>query len=196
MQERITGKLVNLTEDSWCLHDILPPVFEKQLSDKGYSEFLFYSKKYFPGLPRQKNPDFILNQGHSGYILLVSSSFGRIIHDQDPLATVLGLVDSGIKVLISTESLDAKFSKAAFDKGILIMIVKHLVFEKLRTYHSSWIHIDCERFLMKIEEYSFDFLLDPQMSLNTQCGMNQIDYTLTFRNEILRYEIESTTFNN
>ncbi len=194
MTNVLHGKLIDFTNKAWALQEILPLVFEKQLSSEGYSEFLFYQEKYFPGLPRRLNPSFPLNQHDAPSFLLVQSSFGQVSEDRDPLATILGLIDVNIKVLISIEPLDSRFSRAAINKGLVNIIVEDEIFHILKKNQSSIAQINLSDFTLTIDDKQYQFSIEQYSETVISQGMNQIDYTLTFNEAINNYEAHFISF--
>lgn len=194
---QLTGRVVDFSDYPWHLKDILPSAFEKQLSTSGYSEFLFFRKKYEPGLPRRINPDFVLGryQGEDK-VLLVQPSFGHWDPELDiePLASILGLIDYNIRVLISTEILIQDYYQVALQKGVLLITVSVNDFEKLKTYSEKKIQIDLPNEIIQLDNDMISFDVDPGAKNFLSQGMDLIDYTLKYKNALALYEANYQSF--
>lgn len=196
---QLTGRIVDFSDYPWHLKDILPSAFEKQLSTSGYSEFLFFREKFAPGLPRRVNPDFVLDKYLTDdKILLVQPSFGHWDPELDlePLASILGLIDYNIRVIISTDILIQDYYQVALQKGLLLVTVTENDFKTLQDNAENNIEIDLPNELIRLEDQTITFEVDPGAKDFLSQGQDLIDYTMQYKEALKRYEANYRTFDD
>lgn len=194
---QLKGRILDFSQQSWQLKDILPSVFEKQLSTKGYGEFLFYREKYQSGLPRRLNPDFVLTKySGSDLFLLVQPSFGQgdPTLALEPLAAILGLISYQIRVIISTENLHPDFYQVALQKGLLLVTVSKADFAMIKKSVEQIGTIDLLKQEIQLEEVILPFDIDPVAKAFLLQGQDLIDYTLQFQDALAQYEANYHSF--
>lgn len=183
----------------WHRRDILPTAFERQLSSKGYGEYLFYQDKYLPGLPRRLNPDFPLNQIDGEKVLLVEPTFATQMNGEEAqaLSIVLGLFNCQVNSVISYEPLDDDFTRVAKQKGLAHIMVERDVFEKLRQNHLQEIKINIIKQEILSNEAIFSFIMDAEARDIILTGKNPIDLILDlFQDQVLAYEQNYPSFDD
>jgi len=168
---------------------IIPARFLKGIDKIGLGTKLFFDWRYTPnGLP---NPDFILNQSpfDKASILLAGDNFGcGSSREHAPWA----LADFGFRAIISTSFADIFFNNVQ-KNGILPVVVPAPVHQSLvKTLEKdpqASVTIDLPSQMLTLPDgthQSFD--LHPFSKHCLLNGMDDLDYILSFQNQILQYE--------
>ena len=184
-----TGKAVALLQSNIDTDQILPKQFLKRTEKSGYGEFLFYDWRYdADGNP---NENFILNQPcfRTASVLLAGANFGSgSSREHAPWA----LRDFGFRVIVAASFADI-FYNNCFKIGMLpVVLSEEIVAELARRAESSGDYLitaDLEkleisdnktfRASFQVDDFRRELLLE---------GLDEIDLTLRFEDEISRYE--------
>jgi len=171
---------------------IIPKQFLKSIKRSGFGPNLFDEWRYLdhgePGMDnsiRPINPDFVLNNPtYSGaQILLTRRNFGcGSSREHAPWA----LEDYGFRAIIAPSFADI-FYNNCFKNGVLPIVLSSEIVDSLFSY-SGLINIDLEKQIVKIDQNSFEFEVDPERKRRLINGLDDIGLTLQNENQILIFE--------
>ena len=157
---------------------IMPKQFLKRVERSGYGEFLFYDWK--------KDPDFSLNKKEyqGSKVLVAGDNFGTgSSREHAPW----GLQDWGFDAVISTKFADI-FKLNSINIGLLPIEASsedvEALFDKIENNPSTNIHISIEKKSVRCEEIEFTFDLDDFSQNRILKGLDKIDITLEYINDI------------
>ena len=173
---------------------IIPKQFLKSIKRSGFGPNLFDEWRYLdhgePGMDnsiRPINPDFVLNNPtYSGaQILLTRRNFGcGSSREHAPWA----LEDYGFRAIIAPSFADI-FYNNCFKNGVLPIVLSSEIVDSLFSY-SGLINIDLEKQIVKIDQNSFEFEVDPERKRRLINGLDDIGLTLQNENQIRLFETE------
>jgi len=173
---------------------IIPKQFLKSIKRSGFGPNLFDEWRYLdhgePGMDnsiRPINPDFVLNNPtYSGAeILLTRRNFGcGSSREHAPWA----LEDYGFRAIIAPSFADI-FYNNCFKNGVLPIVLSSEIVDSLFSY-SGLINIDLEKQIVKIDQNSFEFEVDPERKRRLINGLDDIGLTLQNENQIRIFETE------
>ena len=184
-----TGKAVALLQSNIDTDQILPKQFLKRTEKSGYGEFLFYDWRYdADGNP---NENFILNQPcfRTASVLLAGANFGSgSSREHAPWA----LRDFGFRVIVAASFADI-FYNNCFKIGMLpVVLSEEIVAELARRAESSGDYLitaDLEKLeISDNKTFRASFQVDDFRRELLLKGLDEIDLTLRFEDEISRYE--------
>ena len=171
---------------------IIPKQFLKSIKRSGFGPNLFDEWRYLdhgePGIDnsiRPINPDFVLNNPtYSGaQILLTRRNFGcGSSREHAPWA----LEDYGFRAIIAPSFADI-FYNNCFKNGVLPIVLSSEIVDSLFSY-SGLINIDLEKQIVKIDQNSFEFEVDPERKRRLINGLDDIGLTLQNENQIRIFE--------
>ena len=157
---------------------IMPKQFLKRVERSGYGEFLFYDWK--------KDPEFPLNnETYKGSkVLVAGDNFGTgSSREHAPW----GLQDWGFDAIISTKFADI-FRLNSINIGIVPIETNQknvdALFGKIESDPSTNIVISIENKTVQCEEISFSFELDDFSQKRILEGLDKIDITLGYTDQI------------
>ena len=157
---------------------IMPKQFLKRVERSGYGEFLFYDWK--------KDPDFSLNKKeHQGAkVLITGDNFGTgSSREHAPW----GLQDWGFDAIISTKFADI-FKLNSINIGLVPIETSsenvEALFNKIENNPNTNIYISIKEKSVKCEEIEFTFDLDGFSQNRILEGLDKIDITLEYINDI------------
>ena len=173
---------------------IIPKQFLKSIKRSGFGPNLFDEWRYLdhgePGMDnsiRPINPDFVLNNPtYSGaQILLTRRNFGcGSSREHAPWA----LEDYGFRAIIAPSFADI-FYNNCFKNGVLPIVLSSEIVDSLFSY-SGLINIDLEKQIVKIDQNSYEFEVDPERKRRLINGLDDIGLTLQNENQIRIFETE------
>ncbi|MDC0491835.1 3-isopropylmalate dehydratase small subunit [Candidatus Pseudothioglobus singularis] len=173
---------------------IIPKQFLKSIKRSGFGPNLFDEWRYLdhgePGMDnsiRPINPDFVLNNPtYSGaQILLTRRNFGcGSSREHAPWA----LEDYGFRAIIAPSFADI-FYNNCFKNGVLPIVLSSEIVDSLFSY-AGLINIDLEKQIVKINQNSFEFEVDPERKRRLINGLDDIGLTLQNENQIRIFETE------
>ena len=173
---------------------IIPKQFLKSIKRSGFGPNLFDEWRYLdhgePGMDnsiRPINTDFVLNNPtYSGaQILLTRRNFGcGSSREHAPWA----LEDYGFRAIIAPSFADI-FYNNCFKNGVLPIVLSSEIVDSLFSY-SGLINIDLEKQIVKIDQNSFEFEVDPERKRRLINGLDDIGLTLQNENQIRIFETE------
>jgi 3-isopropylmalate/(R)-2-methylmalate dehydratase small subunit len=171
---------------------IIPKQFLKSIKRSGFGPNLFDEWRYLdhgePGMDnsiRPINPDFVLNNPtYSGaQILLTRRNFGcGSSREHAPWA----LEDYGFRAIIAPSFADI-FYNNCFKNGVLPIVLSSEIVDSLFSY-SGLLNIDLEKQIVKIDQNSFEFEVDPERKRRLINGLDDIGLTLQNENQIRIFE--------
>jgi 3-isopropylmalate/(R)-2-methylmalate dehydratase small subunit len=157
---------------------IMPKQFLKRVERSGYGEYLFYDWK--------KDPDFPLNNGlyKGAKVLVAGDNFGTgSSREHAPW----GLQDWGFEAIISTKFADI-FRLNSINIGLVPIETNQenveALFDKIHTDSETIIQISIEDKTVVCEDISFSFSLDDFSQKRIVEGLDKIDITLGYLDQI------------
>ena len=157
---------------------IMPKQFLKRVERSGYGEYLFYDWK--------KDPDFPLNNGlyKGAKVLVAGDNFGTgSSREHAPW----GLQDWGFEAIISTKFADI-FRLNSINIGLVPIETNQenveALFDKIHTDSDTIIQISIEDKTVVCEDISFSFSLDDFSQKRIVEGLDKIDITLGYLDQI------------
>ena len=157
---------------------IMPKQFLKRVERSGYGEYLFYDWK--------KDPDFPLNNGlyKGAKVLVAGDNFGTgSSREHAPW----GLQDWGFEAIISTKFADI-FRLNSINIGLVPIETNQEnvegLFSKIDTDSETIIQISIEDKTVVCEDISFSFSLDDFSQKRIIEGLDKIDITLGYLDQI------------
>ena len=189
---KVTGLVLPIDRPNVDTDAIIPKQFLKSIKRTGFGQYLFDEWRYLdhgePGMDnsiRPINPDFVLNNPtYSGaQILLTRRNFGcGSSREHAPWA----LEDYGFRAVIAPSFADI-FYNNCFKNGILPIVLSSEIVDSLFSY-SGLINIDLEKQIVKIDQNSFEFEVDPERKRRLINGLDDIGLTLQNENQIRIFE--------
>ena len=157
---------------------IMPKQFLKRVERSGYGEYLFYDWK--------KDPDFPLNNGlyKGAKVLVAGDNFGTgSSREHAPW----GLQDWGFEAIISTKFADI-FRLNSINIGLVPIETNQenveALFDKIHTDSETIIQISIEDKTVVCGDISFSFSLDDFSQKRIVEGLDKIDITLGYLDQI------------
>ena len=157
---------------------IMPKQFLKRVERSGYGEYLFYDWK--------KDPDFPLNNGlyKGAKVLVAGDNFGTgSSREHAPW----GLQDWGFEAIISTKFADI-FRLNSINIGLVPIETNQenveALFSKIDTDSETIIQISIEDKTVVCGDISFSFILDDFSQKRIIEGLDKIDITLGYLDQI------------
>ena len=129
--------------------------------------------------------EFILNQDpyRSSNIIVAGDNFGcGSSREHAPWA----LEDYGFRAIIAPSFADI-FYNNCFKNGVLPIVLSSEIVDSLFSY-SGLINIDLEKQIVKIDQNSFEFEVDPERKRRLINGLDDIGLTLQNENQIRIFE--------
>ena len=160
---------------------IMPKQFLKRVERSGYGEYLFYDWK--------KDPSFPLNNAlyQDSKVLVAGHNFGTgSSREHAPW----GLQDWGFDAIISTKFADI-FRLNSINIGLLPIEASQkeveALFNKIESNPKTQIQISVENKSVECEEVIFEFDLDDFSQKRILEGIDKIDITLDYEDQIKNY---------
>ena len=160
---------------------IMPKQFLKRVERSGYGEYLFYDWK--------KDPSFPLNNAlyQDSKVLVAGHNFGTgSSREHAPW----GLQDWGFDAIISTKFADI-FRLNSINIGLLPIQASQkeveALFNKIESNPKTQIQISVENKSVECEEVIFEFDLDDFSQKRILEGIDKIDITLDYEDQIKNY---------
>lgn len=179
------GYVVPILNDNIDTDQIIPKNFLKRIEKTGFGKFLFDEWRYLDN--RDENPDFILNDDKykEATILLTGDNFGCGSSREH---AVWALDDYGFRVIIAGGYSDI-FYMNAIKNGLLPIILPKAEREKIAKVNSTdTIKIELDNQLIKVGDESIHFDIEKKWRDKLISGLDDIDETMAYRDQILAYE--------
>lgn len=185
--KEIKSKLIPLDMINVDTDQIIPKQFLKLIQKSGYGDFLFYDWRFdHSGNP---NKQFVLNDPKykERQVLLTRDNFGCGSSREH---AVWALFDYGIRVIIASSFADI-FYNNCFKRGLLpiflgkneIEYLFNLVDEK-----DPIVEVSLQKQTVSLSEKTINFDIDSTRKKMLLEGMDEIGFTLRFKDRILNYE--------
>lgn len=168
---------------------IIPARFLSATSREGFGENLFRDWRYDKA--GKKNTEFVLNNDrYSGKILVAGKNFGSGSSREH---AVWAIYDYGFRAVVSSFFADI-FKNNALNNGLLPVIVPDKFLNSLlrliQRKPESLVRIDLEKQLLMVlptgESFMFD--INPYKKECMLKGLDDIDYLLSIKDEIISFE--------
>ena len=179
--ENINSTMLPLNMSNVDTDQIMPKQFLKRVERSGYGEYLFYDWK--------KDPNFPLNNEiyKNSKVLIVGDNFGTgSSREHAPW----GLQDWGFDAIISTKFADI-FRLNSINIGLLPIEASQEdieeLFKKIENDPNTEIKISVGKKSVECEDISFSFDLDDFSQKRIIEGIDKIDITLGYENQIEKY---------
>ena len=179
--ENINSTMLPLNMSNVDTDQIMPKQFLKRVERSGYGEYLFYDWK--------KDPKFPLNNDvyKNSKVLVAGDNFGTgSSREHAPW----GLQDWGFDAIISTKFADI-FRLNSINIGLLPIEASQkdveALFNKIENNPKAQIQISVEDKSVKCEEVIFEFDLDDFSQKRILEGIDKIDITLDYEDQIKNY---------
>ncbi len=173
---------------------IIPKQFLKSIKRSGFGPNLFDAWRYLDhgevgmnNSRRPLNPNFVLNNPNysKSMILLARDNFGcGSSREHAPWA----LEDYGFRVIIAPSFADI-FYNNCFKNGLLPITLNSNIVDILFQYQGE-IEINLEKQSVKIENKSYHFDVDPERKRRLINGLDDIDLTLQYEDQIRSFEVQ------
>lgn len=180
----IFGKSIPLGMDNVDTDLIIPGQYLTSVSKEGYGKNLFIRL-------RESDPAFVFNQPHfkDANILITQENFGCGSSREH---AVWALQEAGIQAIAAISFADIFYSNAA-KNGLLLIKLPALVINQLLTASCNgqcYLNIDiaAKTITTKDPASTFNFELDPFRQHCFINGLDDLDYLLTKKSEIIQYE--------
>lgn len=189
--KKFTGVVAPLDRVNVDTDAIIPKQFLKKIEKTGFGKHLFHELRYLDYEGTKENPDFVLNtpQYRKSTILIARDNFGcGSSREHAPWA----LSDFGFKIIIAPSFADI-FYNNCIKNGILLIRLKTQevdnIFKQINAKPGMTLTADLEKQIVidpKGSQYHFE--ID---SFSKHCllnGLDQIDWTLQFADQITAFE--------
>ena len=179
------GYVVPILNDNIDTDQIIPKNFLKRIEKTGFGQFLFDEWRYLDN--RDENPDFILNNDtyKNATILLTGDNFGCGSSREH---AVWALDDYGFRVIIAGGYSDI-FYMNSINNGLLPIVLPKEEREKIaKVKASDTIKIELDNQLIKVGDESIHFDIDKKWRDKLISGLDEIDETMAYKDQILAYE--------
>lgn len=179
------GYVVPILNDNIDTDQIIPKNFLKRIEKTGFGQFLFEEWRYLDN--RDENPDFILNNEEykNATILLTGDNFGCGSSREH---AVWALDDYGFRVIIAGGYSDI-FYMNSINNGLLPIILPKEEREKIAKVKAiDTIKIELDNQLIKVGDESIHFDIDKKWRDKLISGLDEIDETMAYKDQILAYE--------
>ena len=185
--KEIKSKLIPLDMINVDTDQIIPKQFLKLIQKSGYGDFLFYNWRFdHSGNP---NKQFVLDDPKykERQVLLTRDNFGCGSSREH---AVWALFDYGIRVIIASSFADI-FYNNCFKKGLLPIFLSKNEIEYLFNLvdeKDATVEVSLQKQTVSLSEKTINFDIDSTRKKMLLEGMDEISYTLSFNDRILKYE--------
>ena len=185
--KEIKSKLIPLDMINVDTDQIIPKQFLKLIQKTGYGDFLFYDWRFdHSGNP---NKQFVLNDPKykERQVLLTRDNFGCGSSREH---AVWALFDYGIRVIIASSFADI-FYNNCFKKGLLPIFLSKNEIEYLFNLvdeKDATVEVSLQNQTVSLSGKTINFDLDSTRKKMLLEGMDEIGFTLRFKDRILNYE--------
>ncbi len=193
---KYTGKVVPLDIANIDTDAIIPKQFLQKITRLGYGRHLFHDWRFLDDKGEQANPDFILNKPvyQDASILLTRENFGcGSSREHAPWA----LADYGFRAIIAPSFADIFYANAINNQILPIRLVKDeidVLFAYVKSNQGAELQIDLANCLLMSDESTFSFHLTPFHQSCLLEGLDSIDLTLKYQDEITAFEANQPAF--
>lgn len=185
--KEIKSKLIPLDMINVDTDQIIPKQFLKLIQKSGYGDFLFYNWRFdHSGNPKKQ---FVLDDPKykERQVLLTRDNFGCGSSREH---AVWALFDYGIRVIIASSFADI-FYNNCFKKGLLPIFLSKNEIEYLFNLvdeKDATVEVSLQKQTVSLSEKTINFDIDSTRKKMLLEGMDEIGFTLRFKDRILNYE--------
>lgn len=185
--KEIKSKLIPLDMINVDTDQIIPKQFLKLIQKSGYGDFLFYDWRFdHSGDPKKQ---FVLNDPKykERQVLLTRDNFGCGSSREH---AVWALFDYGIRVIIASSFADI-FYNNCFKRGLLPIFLGKNEIEYLFNLvdkKDATVEVSLQKQTVSLSEKTINFDIDSTRKKMLLEGMDEIGFTLRFKDRILNYE--------
>ncbi len=195
---RITGVVAPLDRANIDTDAIIPKQYLKSIQRSGFGANLFDDWRYLdPGEPdqdqsaRRLNPDFVLNKPayRAAQILLTRKNFGCGSSREH---AVWALLDAGFRTVIAPSFADIFFNNS-LKNGLLPVVLPDTVVDRMfvavvnADRYELTVDLETQTVMAPDGEH-LSFNIDASQRYRLLKGLDDIDLTLTYADDIRRYE--------
>jgi len=192
---QITSSAVPMPIENVDTDQIIPARFLKATTRENFGENLFCDWRYEQD--RTPKPDFVLNNSiYSGEILVAGKNFGCGSSREH---AVWAIYDYGFRVVVSSFFADI-FKSNALGNGLLPVTVSdeflHEIFSEIEKNPNAEFQVNLETQTITIlsNNSSTTFDIDPYKKTCLLNGYDDIDYLLTLKDDIKKFEQQQVVF--
>lgn len=174
---------------------IIPARFLKATTREGFGDNLFRDWRY--NADNSLKQDFVLNNPtYSGKVLVAGRNFGCGSSREH---AAWAIHDYGFKVVISSFFADI-FKNNALNNGLLPLIVEEnllqQILQQIQSHPETELIVDLEQQLLEVPSIDIlvKFDINPYKKTCLINGYDDIDYLLSIKEEIVKYETQRATF--
>jgi len=184
-----TGVVAPLDRANVDTDAIIPKQFLRKIERTGFGKHLFHELRYTDYEGTKENPQFVLNKSdyRQSTILLARENFGcGSSREHAPWA----LYDFGFRVIIAPSFADIFYNNCMRNGLLPICLSADQIDELFKSADSGplTISVDLEQQKVMAEGKKFSFEIDPFHKKCLLKGLDQIDWTLQFKDKIEAYE--------
>lgn len=188
----IESRFVPLENENVDTDQIIPARFLKATTKEGFGKNLFRDWRYENDDETKPKKDFVLNQPqYAGEILVAGKNFGCGSSREHAAWSIL---DYGFRAVVSSFFADI-FKNNALNNGVLPVQVSGEFLQKIfQQDNQSTLTISLEEQTITIDKTgeSEKFDINNYKKTCLLNGYDDIDYLLSIKEDILRYETEKT----
>jgi len=186
---RIEAIAAPIAQSNLDTDQIIPARFLKKPREQGFGQYLFYDLRFQPD--GAENADFILNQApyRSASILVAAQNFGC---GSSRESAVWALYDYGFRAIIAPSFGDI-FSNNSLKNGLLPIVLPDDVVASLlgslRERPGQAVSVDLQTQIVTLpDRATHQFEIDPFAKECLLGGLDELEYTLSRMDEIVRFE--------
>jgi 3-isopropylmalate/(R)-2-methylmalate dehydratase small subunit len=190
----IRSTVVPLNRENVDTDQIIPARFLKATSRDGFGTNLFRDWRYINDDESQPKKDFVLNDSiYNGKILIAGKNFGSGSSREH---AAWAIKDAGFDVVVSSFFADI-FKSNSLNNFLLPVTVSEdflkKIFEAVEKNPKTELEVNLEKQTIKLNEDSEEsFEINPYKKTCLLNGYDDIDYLLSVKEDILKYETENT----
>jgi len=186
---QIKSTVVPLNRENVDTDQIIPARFLKATSRDGFGKNLFRDWRYENDDEGQPKKDFVLNDPtYSGKILVAAKNFGCGSSREH---AAWAIKDAGFDVVVSSFFADI-FKNNSLNNFLLPVTISEdflkKIFEAVEKYPKTEIEVDLEKQIIKLNNDSESFEINPYKKTCLLNGYDDIDYLLSIKEDIEKFE--------
>ena len=186
---QIKSTVVPLNRENVDTDQIIPARFLKATSRDGFGKNLFRDWRYENDDEGQPKKDFVLNDPtYSGKILVAAKNFGCGSSREH---AAWAIKDAGFDVVVSSFFADI-FKNNSLNNFLLPVTISEdflkKIFEAVEKDPKTEIEVDLEKQIIKLNNDSESFEINPYKKTCLLNGYDDIDYLLSIKEDIEEFE--------
>lgn len=188
---RVISACLLIKSENIDTDQIIPAQFLKTTKKDGLGKYLFYNWRFDKYVKTKKNNRFDDSNHHIRKILIAGNNFGCGSSREH---AVWALQDFGFRVIISSSFGDI-FYNNSLKNGLLPVFLKPNQLEKLfrliEHNNNTMVTINLQKQTVEANSFFFRFSIDPFFKTCLIKGIDELEYILSFKEEIDKYEKKS-----